>query len=209
MVVASERGLVCSDLLLVVCDILCISTARLEEAPAAAAAACALVRCAQRLHPLSDLFPRTKWSFPSAFFCFCRRKTGALCFITHRLIDQKELADAPINADALALVEIRLGETLRDALCMARRDELVDLRGREEPADVEDDLDVVHGRLLELKELGRLHEMLELQRALGDLVRLAPLLETGRVVLGLSALPTRLDAPESGFRASRSRSRVA
>ena len=62
-------------------------------------------------------------------------------------------------------------------------DELLDLRGTQHPADIADNLDVVCSRLLELKELGRLHEVLELERALGDLVRLAPLLEPRRVVL--------------------------
>lgn len=87
-------------------------------------------------------------------------------------------------------------------------DELLDLRGREHPADVAgkgewkdagqraleggyerrhalDDVDVGLRTLLELEQLGGLHEMLELENSLGHVVRLAPLLEPGDVVLDL------------------------
>ena len=82
------------------------------------------------------------------------------------------------------------------------------------PADILDDLDVVQGGLLELQELGRLlynrqlpelyvaasvaplkaekggiayHQMLELESAFGHIVTLAPLLNTGDVVVDLKA----------------------
>ncbi|KAI3483202.1 hypothetical protein L1887_53982 [Cichorium endivia] len=70
------------------------------------------------------------------------------------------------------------------------RDELLDLRRRQHPADVVDNVNVAQRRLLELQQLGRLHEVLQLQRPLGHVVRLAPLLDSRDVVLDLHrALP--------------------
>jgi hypothetical protein len=47
------------------------------------------------------------------------------------------------------------------------------------------DLDILDCRFLELQKLSRLHQMLELQSALRHVVRLAPLLNPGDVVLNL------------------------
>jgi hypothetical protein len=53
------------------------------------------------------------------------------------------------------------------------------------PADILDDLNVIQGRLLQLQQLGGLHKMLQLQRAFGHVVALAPFLNACDVVVDL------------------------
>ena len=55
------------------------------------------------------------------------------------------------------------------------------------PTNILNDLNIIQRRLLELQQLGRLHQVLELQGALGHVVRLAPLLYPGDVVVDLEA----------------------
>ena len=76
------------------------------------------------------------------------------------------------------------------------RDELLNLRGREHPAHVVDDVNVAHRGLLELQQLGGLEQVLQLQRAFRHVVRFAPLFETCDVILDLhGAFPRAKVAP--------------
>jgi hypothetical protein len=61
----------------------------------------------------------------------------------------------------------------------------LDLHRAEHPADIINDLDICCGRLLELKQLRGLHQVLELKSSFGHIVRLAPLLDAGDIILDL------------------------
>ena len=65
--------------------------------------------------------------------------------------------------------------------------QLLDLVRAQHPANVLNDLNVVQGSLLQLEQLGSLHQMLKLQRALGHVMRFAPLFDTSDVVVDLQA----------------------
>ena len=65
--------------------------------------------------------------------------------------------------------------------------QFLDLSWCQHPADIEDNLDIGDRRLLELKQLGRLLQMLKLKRSFGHFVALAPFLNPGDVVIDLKA----------------------
>jgi hypothetical protein len=79
--------------------------------------------------------------------------------------------------------------------------QLLDLSWRQHPTDIKDDLDIGNRRFLELKKLGCLLQVLELQSSFGHIVALAPFFNSSDIVIDLkSSFPRQEVSPTISLR---------